>query len=94
MIDCSHANSQKRHDRQVDVARDVAAQVAGGDERIFGVMIESHINPGRQDLAPGEPLQYGVSITDACIGWEATVAVLRELAAAVRTRRVRISEAE
>jgi 3-deoxy-7-phosphoheptulonate synthase len=94
MVDCSHANSQKRQDRQVDVARDVAAQVSAGDERIFGVMIESHINPGRQDLAPGEPLQYGVSITDACIGWEATVAVLRELAAAVRTRRVRISEAE
>ena len=57
MIDCSHANSQKQHERQVDVARDVAAQVAGGDDRIFGVMIESHLNPGRQDLAPGEPLR-------------------------------------
>ena len=65
MIDCSHANSQKQHERQVDVARDVAAQMAGGDARIFGVMIESHLNPGRQDLVPGQPLQYGVSITDA-----------------------------
>ena len=78
MIDCSHANSQKQHERQVDVARDVAAQIAGGDERIFGVMIESHLNPGRQDLVPGQPLQYGVSITDACIGWDATVEVLRD----------------
>ena len=89
MIDCSHANSQKRHERQLDVARDVAAQVAGGDARIFGVMIESHINPGRQDLVPGQALQYGVSITDACIGWEATAPILHELAAAARARRVR-----
>jgi 3-deoxy-7-phosphoheptulonate synthase len=87
MIDCSHANSQKRHERQVEVARDVAAQVAGGDERIFGVMIESHINSGRQDLVPGQALQYGVSITDACIGWDASVEVLHRLAAAVRARR-------
>jgi 3-deoxy-7-phosphoheptulonate synthase len=93
MIDCSHANSQKRHEQQIDVARDVAAQVAGGDARICGVMLESHINAGRQDLVPGEPLQYGVSITDACIGWDTTVDVLRELAAAARTRRVRLSEA-
>ncbi len=57
MIDCSHANSQRRHEQQPEVARDVAAQIAAGDERIFGVMIESHINPGRQDLVPGEPLQ-------------------------------------
>ena len=89
MIDCSHANSQRRHERQVDVARDVAAQIAGGDDRIVGVMIESHINPGRQDLVPGQPLQYGVSITDACIGWDATVEILRELAEAVRARRVK-----
>ena len=73
MIDCSHANSQRRHEQQLEVARDVAAQIAGGDDRIFGVMIESHLNPGRQDLVPGQPLQYGVSITDACIGWDATV---------------------
>ena len=70
MIDCSHANSRKSHERQLDVARDVAAQIAGGDERIFGVMLESHLNEGRQDLVPGQELEYGVSITDACIGWE------------------------
>jgi 3-deoxy-7-phosphoheptulonate synthase len=89
MIDCSHANSQKRYERQVDVAHDVAAQIAAGDERIFGVMLESHLNAGRQDLVPGQPLQYGVSITDACIGWDATVETLRVLADAVRMRRVR-----
>src|SRR6478672_4989592 len=70
MIDCSHANSQKQHERQVDVARDIAGQLAAGDARIFGVMVESHINPGRQDLVQGQPLQYGVSITDGCIGWD------------------------
>ncbi len=92
MIDCSHANSQKKHDRQIDVARDVAAQIAGGDSRIFGVMIESHINPGRQDLVPGQDLQYGVSITDACIGWEATVDVLNFLAESVRKRRLKLAD--
>jgi len=89
MIDCSHANSQRRHEQQQDVARDVAGQIAGGDGRIFGVMIESHLNPGRQDLVPGEPLRYGVSITDACIGWDATVDALGTLAEAVRARRVK-----
>ena len=89
MIDCSHANSQRRHERQVDVAQDVAAQIAAGDDRIFGVMIESHINAGRQDLVPGQALQYGVSITDACIGWDTTVDVLRTLAEAVRMRRLK-----
>jgi 3-deoxy-7-phosphoheptulonate synthase len=89
MIDCSHANSQRRHERQREVAREVAAQITGGDDRIIGMMIESHINPGRQDLVPGQPLQYGVSITDACIGWDATVEVLRNLAEAVRARRVK-----
>ncbi|MEO8507523.1 MAG: 3-deoxy-7-phosphoheptulonate synthase AroG [Betaproteobacteria bacterium] len=92
MIDCSHANSQKQHDKQVDVARDVAAQVAAGDSRIFGVMIESHINPGRQDLVAGKPLQYGVSITDACIGWDATVETLNMLAEGVRQRRLRLTD--
>ncbi len=92
MIDCSHANSQKSHDRQLDVARDVGAQIAGGDERIFGVMLESHINPGRQDLVPGKDLQYGVSITDACIGWDATIEALKELADAVRQRRLRLAD--
>jgi 3-deoxy-7-phosphoheptulonate synthase len=94
MIDCSHANSQKKHERQVDVARDIAGQVAAGDARICGVMIESHINPGRQDLVAGEPLEYGVSITDACIGWDSTVESLKELAAAVRARRLRLASAE
>src|SRR5688572_1462640 len=93
MIDCSHANCQKQHERQIDVARNVADQIAGGDARIFGVMIESHINAGRQDLIRGVPLQYGVSITDACIGWDATVNALTTLADAVRQRRVRLADA-
>ena len=92
MIDCSHANSQRRHERQVDVARDVAAQIAAGEDRIFGLMIESHLNPGRQDLVPGQSLQYGVSITDACIGWDETLDVLHTLAGAVRARRVQRSD--
>ncbi len=92
MIDCSHANSQKQHERQVAVARDIAGQLAAGDSRIFGVMVESHINGGRQDLVPGQPLEYGVSITDACIGWDATVDVLHALADGVAKRRLRLSE--
>jgi 3-deoxy-7-phosphoheptulonate synthase len=87
MIDASHGNSRKQHLLQVDVAQDIAAQVAGGDTRIVGVMIESHLEGGRQDLVPGRPLQPGVSITDACLGFEQTVPVLRGLAAAVRARR-------
>jgi 3-deoxy-7-phosphoheptulonate synthase len=86
-VDCSHANSAKDWRRQVDVARDVARQVAGGEHRILGVMIESHLNAGRQDLKPGVALAPGVSITDGCIGWEQTEEVLRELAAASRKRR-------
>src|SRR5437867_1921018 len=93
MIDCSHANSQKQFERQIEVARDVAGQIARGDDRIIGVMFESHINPGRQDLLPGQSLEYGVSITDACIGWDASVGVLRELADAVRRRRVLLTDA-
>ncbi|MDQ6621593.1 MAG: 3-deoxy-7-phosphoheptulonate synthase [Pseudomonadota bacterium] len=88
MVDCSHANSEKNHERQVDVAHDVGRQIAAGDERIIGVMIESHLNAGRQDLVPGQPLQYGVSVTDACIGWDATVDVLEDLARAVAQRRL------
>jgi 3-deoxy-7-phosphoheptulonate synthase len=84
MVDCSHANSQKKYERQVEVARELAAQIAGGERRVLGLMIESHLNPGRQDLKPGVPLQPGVSITDGCIGWEQTEVVLRGLAAAVR----------
>jgi 3-deoxy-7-phosphoheptulonate synthase len=93
MIDCSHANSQKQHERQIAVAADIGTQLADGDERIIGVMLESHIHAGRQDLVPGAALEYGVSITDACIGWDATANVLDKLADAVRTRRVRRSDA-
>ncbi|MEW5771437.1 MAG: 3-deoxy-7-phosphoheptulonate synthase AroG [Pseudomonadota bacterium] len=88
MIDLSHANSSKQYQRQIDVGQDVARQIAAGDERIMGVMIESHLNPGRQDLMPGKVLAYGQSITDACIGWDATEPLLRELAAAVQARRL------
>lgn len=87
MIDLSHANSSKQHRKQIEVASDVAAQMAAGDTRITGVMIESHLHEGRQDIVPGQPLQHGVSVTDACIGWEHTVPVLQQLAAAVRERR-------
>jgi 3-deoxy-7-phosphoheptulonate synthase len=88
MIDFSHANSSKKYERQIDVGHDVAGQIAAGDKRIFGVMIESHLNPGRQDLVPGKPLAHGVSVTDACIGWDATEPLLRELAEAVKARRL------
>ncbi|HSN19190.1 MAG TPA: 3-deoxy-7-phosphoheptulonate synthase [Usitatibacter sp.] len=88
MIDFSHANASKQYQRQIEVAADVARQVASGDERIFGVMVESHLHPGRQDLVPGKPLAYGVSITDPCIGWDDTAKVLEGLAEAVRARRL------
>ena len=87
MIDVSHGNSSKQHPRQIDVAHDVAAQVAAGQRRIIGVMIESHLEEGRQDLLPGVALKHGVSITDACISFAQTVPVLQALAAAVRARR-------
>ena len=87
MVDCSHANSNKSHARQVNVADDIAAQMSAGDRRIVGVMIESHLEEGRQDQRPGEPLKHGVSITDACLGWTQTEPVLQTLAAAVRERR-------
>jgi 3-deoxy-7-phosphoheptulonate synthase len=87
MVDCSHANSAKQHRRQIEVGRDIAARLAAGERRITGVMIESHLHDGRQDLVPGQPLARGVSITDACLGWDDTATVLRELAAAVRHRR-------
>jgi 3-deoxy-7-phosphoheptulonate synthase len=87
MIDCSHANSAKQHQRQIEVAQDVARQLSGGERRIVGVMIESHLEEGRQDLKPGVPLKPGVSITDACIGWAQTEPVLEQLAEAVRARR-------
>jgi 3-deoxy-7-phosphoheptulonate synthase len=88
MVDFSHANSSKQHDKQIEVSADVGRQMAAGDERIFGVMIESHLNAGRQDLIPGKELAYGVSITDACIDWTATEVVLRQLAADVQKRRL------
>ena len=89
MIDLSHANSSKQHRRQIEVAEDIAGQIAGGEQRITGVMIESHLEEGRQDLRPGEPLRHGVSITDACISLAQTEPVLRRLAEAVRARRER-----
>jgi 3-deoxy-7-phosphoheptulonate synthase len=88
MIDFSHANASKQHQRQLEVSADVARQVAAGDSRITGVMVESHLHAGRQDLVPGTPPAYGVSITDACIGWDDSVVVLEQLAAAVRSRRL------
>lgn len=87
MIDCSHGNSSKNYLRQKEVARDIAAQLSGGDQRIIGVMLESHLNEGRQDHTPGCQLEYGKSITDACLGWQDTVEVLDILATAVRQRR-------
>jgi 3-deoxy-7-phosphoheptulonate synthase len=87
MVDVSHGNSSKQHQRQIVVAHDVAAQIAGGEQRICGVMIESHLEEGRQDLRPGVALKHGVSITDACIGFAQTVPVLQALAGAVRARR-------
>ena len=88
MIDLSHSNSQKNYTRQIEVGQDVAGQIAHGDDRIFGVMIESHLKSGRQDLLPGKELVYGQSITDACIGWEETLPLLEKLAEAVRARRL------
>ncbi|BCF91779.1 3-deoxy-7-phosphoheptulonate synthase [Paraburkholderia sp. PGU16] len=92
MVDCSHANSNKSHERQIEVAQDLANQLTGGDKRIVGVMIESHLEAGRQDLKPGVPLARGVSITDACIGWAQTEPVLHTLAQAVRARRQAVAE--
>jgi len=93
MIDCSHANSNKQHERQRDVARDIAGQIAGGSLSVFGVMLESHLVAGAQKFTPGkddpETLEYGKSITDACLGWDDTTASLAELAAAVQARRKR-----
>lgn len=87
MIDVSHANSEKQHQRQLSVGREVAEQIAQGSRAIMGVMIESHLKAGRQDVLPNTPLVYGQSITDACIGWEDSVWLLEELARAVRERR-------
>lgn len=93
MVDFSHANSLKEPLRQMDVGRDVAAQIAQGNAQIMGAMIESHLVAGRQDVVPGESLEYGKSITDACLGWDDSETLLRILAVAVQQRRSRASRA-
>jgi 3-deoxy-7-phosphoheptulonate synthase len=91
MVDCSHANSSKQHERQSEVARDIAAQVAGGSRHVFGVMVESHLQDGAQKFSPGkdnpQALRYGQSITDACLGWDASLDVLQTLSQGVHKRR-------
>ena len=91
MVDCSHANSSKQHEKQLDVTRDIAAQVAGGSNSVFGLMIESHLTAGSQKFTPGRDraagLEYGKSITDGCLGWEMSTQALEMLAAAVLERR-------
>jgi 3-deoxy-7-phosphoheptulonate synthase len=87
MVDASHGNSAKDYRRQPVVAQDIAEQIGGGQTALFGMMLESFLVEGRQDLVPGRPLHYGQSITDACMGWETTVPVLTDLAKAVRSRR-------
>ncbi len=91
MVDCSHANSSKQHQRQLDVARDIAAQMRAGGRSIFGVMVESHLHDGAQKFTPGKDdpaqLEYGKSITDACLGWDDSLAVLEVLSEAVKARR-------
>ncbi|MDR3451707.1 MAG: 3-deoxy-7-phosphoheptulonate synthase [Rhodoferax sp.] len=93
MVDCSHANSHKQHERQIEVARDIAAQVAGGSHKVFGLMVESHLVAGAQKFTPGkdqpQALEYGKSITDACLGWDDSLRVLELLSDAVKLRRAR-----
>jgi 3-deoxy-7-phosphoheptulonate synthase len=88
MIDASHANSSKKPENQIPVCADIGRQIAGGDTRIVGVMVESHLVAGRQDLVPGKELTYGQSVTDGCINWEESVQVLQGLADAVKQRRL------
>ena len=93
MVDCSHANSSKQHDKQIDVAREIASQVSKGSHCVFGVMVESHLNSGAQKFSPGKDdpaaLEYGKSITDACLGWGDSLQVLELLSEAVKVRRSR-----
>ncbi|MDQ1258314.1 MAG: 3-deoxy-7-phosphoheptulonate synthase, partial [Pseudomonadota bacterium] len=93
MVDCSHANSSKQHEKQRDVARDIAAQMASGSHSVFGVMIESHLVAGAQKFTPGKDqscaLEYGKSITDACLGWDDSLHALDDLSQAVLARRQR-----
>jgi len=91
MVDCSHANSSKQHEKQLDVAKDIAAQIAGGSRSVFGLMVESHLHAGAQKFTPGKDdsnkLEYGKSITDACLGWDDSLQCLDVLSAAVKARR-------
>jgi 3-deoxy-7-phosphoheptulonate synthase len=91
MVDCSHANSSKQHEKQLEVARDIAAQMSGGSKQIFGVMVESHLHGGAQKFTPGKDdpakLEFGKSITDACLHWEDSLQVVQVLADAVKARR-------
>jgi 3-deoxy-7-phosphoheptulonate synthase len=93
MVDCSHANSSKQHEKQVDVARDIAGQISSGSRQVFGVMVESHLNAGAQKFTPGkdkaDKLEYGKSITDACLGWDDSLQCLELLSQAVLARRER-----
>ncbi len=91
MIDFSHANCSKQYQRQLVAGDDVGQQIANGDQRIIGIMAESHLVAGRQDVVDGQPLTYGQSITDACLGWDETVHLLHNMAAAVKTRRTKIA---
>ena len=92
MIDASHGNSQKKPENQIPVLRNIGEQLAAGDTRIFGVMVESHLVAGRQDLVVGKPLTHGQSITDGCIGWEETLGCLEHLAQSVRDRRLAVAD--
>ena len=89
MIDCSHANAAKQYQKQAEVAADIAAQLSGGEKRVVGVMIESHLVEGRQEIVEGKPLRFGQSVTDACLGWDDSIKVLDTLADGVRKRRKR-----
>jgi 3-deoxy-7-phosphoheptulonate synthase len=93
MVDCSHANSSKQHQKQLEVARDIAGQFAAGSRSVFGVMVESHLQAGAQKFTPGQDdaaaLAYGQSITDACLGWDDSLQVLSVLSEAVKARRAR-----
>ncbi|MBU3719272.1 MAG: 3-deoxy-7-phosphoheptulonate synthase [Burkholderiaceae bacterium] len=91
MIDMSHANSNKKPENQLAVTENIAQQLTGGEQRVFGVMVESHLVGGRQDLVPGKPLTYGQSITDGCIDWEGSLQILATLSAAVQARRLKLA---